>query len=230
MREANTLQGTGAWFNERTGKLTASRMKAASAFLKQKPEDKEKGKPPVEKEERYKLKIEILCERLTDDIVPKYVTQEMQWGIDQEPAAKEMFTTHMTALHGGDWTITDVGFISHPTLENCGASPDGWLKGQNALVEIKCPSSSTMIKWLLAAQDDPKWLPEEHLHQMILQSACMANIPVWFCAYDPRLPDKQKLLVRLFTPTEKQYEEIHNHAVKFLAEVDLMFDNLTKGA
>lgn len=225
MREANTLQGTGAWFNERTGKLTASRMAAAMSFLKAK-----KDEEPRESSERYKLKVEVLCERLTGDIVPKYVTQEMQWGIDQEPAAKEMFTTHMTGLHDGDWTITDVGFISHPTLENCGASPDGWLKGQNALVEIKCPSSGTMVKWLLAAKDDPNWLPEEYLPQMTLQSACMANIPVWFCAYDPRLPDKQKLLVRLFTPTQEQYDLVNDHAARFLTEVDTMFDNLTKGA
>jgi hypothetical protein len=59
MREENNLQGTGAWFNQRTGKLTASRMAAAMSFLKT-------GK---ESAARRDLKVEILAERLTDNII-----------------------------------------------------------------------------------------------------------------------------------------------------------------
>ncbi len=84
MREANQLQNTGAWFNDRTGKLTASRMAAAMSYLKAK-----KDESPKEASERRKLKIEILAERLTGNIVPKYVTQEMQWGIDRNPPQRK---------------------------------------------------------------------------------------------------------------------------------------------
>ncbi len=59
MRDANPFQNNGAWFNERTGKLTASRMAAAMSFLKAK-----KDEPARESSERRKLKIEILAERL----------------------------------------------------------------------------------------------------------------------------------------------------------------------
>lgn len=218
MREANQLQNTGAWFNDRTGKLTASRMASAMVYLKAK-----KGEEARESSERRKLKIEILCERLTGDIVPKYVTNEMQWGIDQEPMAKEAAQVKM------GWEIKDLPFIEHPYIENCGASPDGLIESEGALVEIKCPSSSTMISWVLAAAEDADWLPEEYLPQMTLQSACMGGIPVYFVAYDPRLPDKQKLLIRKFIPTEQQIEEVEEAARKFLGEVDAMFDKLTKG-
>lgn len=213
MREANQFQNTGEWFNDRTGKLTASRMNAARAFLKS----------GAEASERKKLKIEILCERLTGDIVPKYVTNEMQWGIDQEPAAKEMLSATM------GWTIRDLGFLDHPAIENCGASPDGYIEQEAALIEIKCPTSSTMLSWLLNAKENHLWLPEEHIAQMTLQSACMGGIPVWFCAYDPRLPEKQKLLLRKFTPTEEKIEEIENQARIFLQQVDEMFIKLTQG-
>ena len=221
MREANKLQGTGSWFNDRTGKLTASRMAAAMAFLKQTKEEKEKNKPPREASERRKLKIEILCEMLTGNIVPKYVTNEMQWGVDQEPVAKE-FITFKTG-----WNIKDLGFVEHPTIDNCGASPDGYIEEEGSLIEIKCPTSSTMVSWLLAAQENESWLPEEHTAQMILQSACMGGIPVWFAAFDPRLPDNQKLLMRKFTPTHEQIAAVENEAKKFLAEIEDMFTKLT---
>jgi len=233
MREANPLQQTGAWFNERTGKLTASRMASAMAFLKEKI-DKKTGKPPIdektgkpvpreEKEERRKLKNEILCERLTGDIVPKYLTQDMQHGIDQEPFAKQAAELKM------GWKIKDLPFIPHPFIENCGASPDGLIESENALVEIKCPSKMTMLSWILSAAEDPNWLPEEHIPQMTLQSACMGGIPVYFVAFDPRLPEKQKLLIRKFTPTEEEIAKVEEAAKQFLKEVDAMFDKLTIG-
>lgn len=223
LREANKLQQTGAWFNERTGKLTASRMKAARAFLRQTKEDKEKGKPPAEKEERRKLRIEILCERMTGNIVPKYVTADMQHGIDQEAPCKD----YLTVVKG--WTIKDLGFVEHPSLQLCGCSPDGWIEEEGALLEIKCPTSSTMIGWLLSAKEDDNWLPEEHIDQMLLQSSCFGGIPVYFVAFDPRLPEKQKLLIRKFTPTPEQIEKVEEDAKQFLEEVDRWFDILNKG-
>lgn len=218
MREANKFQQTGAWFNDRTGKLTASRMSAAKAFLKAKKDEELR-----EASERRKLKVEILCERMTGDIVPKYVTNEMQWGIDQEPVAKEFISLLKS------WTIKDLGFIEHPSIENCGASPDGYIEEEAALIEIKCPTQATMISWHLALAENPNWLPDEYLDQMLLQSACMGGIPVWFAGFDPRLPEHKKLILRKFTPTQEQIEEVERHAVKFLEEVDLMFNRLMKG-
>ena len=218
MREANKLQGTGAWFTSRSGKLTASRLAAARSFLKAK-----KDEPPRESSERRKLKIEILCERMTGDIVSKYVTQEMQWGIDQEPVAKE----YVSAKTG--WTIKDLPFIDHPHIENCGASPDGYIEEEGALIEVKCPSTSTMVSWLLAAQEDKLWVPDDHVDQMILQSACMGGIPVWFAAFDPRLPDNQKLLLRKFVPTDEEILQAERDAKAFLVEIEEMFEKLTTG-
>lgn len=222
MREANKLQQTGAWFNERTGKLTASRLKAARAFKQRTAKEIQENKPPQEKEERRKLKIEILCERMTGNIVPKYVTAEMQHGIDQEAPAKE----YLSVLK--NWTIKDLGFIDHPSIPLCGCSPDGWIEEEQSLLEVKCPTSGTMVSWLIESQD-PNWLPEEHLDQMLLQSACFGGVPVWFCAFDPRLPEKQKILLRKFVPTKKQIEETEEAARLFLAEVEVLFDLINQG-
>lgn len=204
MREANNQQGTGAWFNERTGKLTASRMAAAMNY----------NKNGDESAKRRELKIEIIAERLTGDIVPKYVTNDMKWGIEKEPEAKQAFETATGLI------VTDVGFIEHPRIGMCGASPDGFVSDGNAF-EVKCPTTSTHLTWLLAGV-----VPEEHKPQMILQRAVTGR-NVWFVSYDPRLPPKQALFYRLFEPTDKEIANVEMHAHRFLTEVEAMFTKIT---
>lgn len=220
MRQSNQFQNTGAWFNDRTGKLTGSRMASAMAFLREKKSKDGTPAPREDASERKRLKIEILAERMTGNIVPKYVTADMQWGIDTEPLAKEFFTVK-TGL-----TVKDVGFIDHPSIDNCGVSPDGVIMEERALIEIKCPKSETILGWHLEAAKDPNWLPEEYLPQMGLQSACFGGIPVYFCAFDPRLPDPVKLLIRKFEPSPEYIKEIESNAQSFLNEIDQMFDQL----
>lgn len=206
MRDLNPFQGNGAWFNERTGKVTASRMASAMAFLKN----------GNEASERRKLKIEILAERLTGDIVPKYQTAEMAWGIEKEPEAKEAFERRTGLL------VTDCGFINHPEIEFCGCSPDGFVS-DGCIIEIKCPTTTTHISWILAGL-----VPDEYKPQMTLQSA-VTKKDVWFCSYDPRLPEKQQLFIKKFEPTAQEIKLVEDAAKEFLREVDVMFDLLTKG-
>jgi putative phage-type endonuclease len=205
MREANDLQGTGAWFNARTGKLTASRMRSAIKRLKN----------GDDSAERKNLKIEILCERMTGDIMDKFVNQAMQWGIEKEPEAKAAYESKTGRI------IRDVGFIDHPRIQFCGASPDGFV--DDGLVEIKCPTTSTHVSWILDGG-----IPEEHIPQMVLQAAVTGRSWVDFVSYDPRMPEAQQLLVRRFYPTAGQIAEIETEADKFLAEVDALFDVITR--
>jgi putative phage-type endonuclease len=208
MREENPLQGTAAWHSARCGKLTASRMEAAMSFLKN-------GK---ESSKRIDLKKEILAERMTDQIVPKYTNSIMQHGIDTEPAAKMAFEAETGLL------ISDVGFIDHPEIEFCGCSPDG-LVSDGSLIEIKCPQTSTHLSWIISGQ-----VPEEHKPQMILQCICTGKSSVWFVSYDPRITKGAKqLYIRKFEPTEKEIQEVEEAAQKFLSEVDEMFDLITIG-
>lgn len=219
MTEANKFQtgeNFGAWMNSRSGKLTASRMADAMSFLKQTKEEKEKNKPPKESAARRELKIEILAERLTGDMVPKYVSREMQWGIDMEPNAKARFEQDTGLL------VTDCGFIDHPRIDLCGASPDGFVS-DGCLIEIKCPSTATFIKYLM---EDT--IPEEYIPQMTLQSSVTGK-DVWFVAYDPRIKhEKRQMFIKKFSPTREQIEKVEKAAIDFLAEVDQMFDQITK--
>jgi hypothetical protein len=211
-----TGENFGNWMNQRCGKLTASRMAAAMTFLKQTKAEIEKKEPPKESAARRDLKVEILAERMTGDMVSKYVSREMQWGIDQEPYAKAAFEAKTGLI------ITDCGFIDHPRIDLCGASPDGFVS-DGLLIEIKCPSTSTMINYILDGV-----VPEQYIPQMTLQSSVTGK-DVWFCAYDPRIKHESKqLFIRKFSPTPEQIQKVETEAVKFLAEVDQMFDLITQ--
>jgi predicted phage-related endonuclease len=204
MRENNPLQQTGAFWNSRIGKLTASRMASAMSYLK----------GGGDSAARKDLKIEILAERLTDNIVPKFVNGAMQWGIDHESMAKEAFEAK-TGLK-----ITDVGFVDHPMIEYFGASPDGFVSDGRA-IEIKCPTTSTHLKYLLGGV-----IPDEYKPQMSVQSACTGKA-VWFASFDPRMPKGKQLFIRLYEPTADEIKNVEAEAVKFLDEVEQMFEQLT---
>lgn len=215
MIEGNKLQtgeNFGNWMNDRCGKLTASRMAAAMSFTKPKKKDEE----PKETADRRNLKIEILAERMTGDMVSKYISKDMQWGIDQEPYAKARFEQETGLL------VVDTGFIDHPSIEFCGASPDGFVT-DGSLIEIKCPSTATYLKYLLNDQ-----VPEEYIPQMTLQSSVTGK-DVWFVAFDPRIKNhKKQIFIKKFSPTQKQLDDVESAAKKFLAEVDAMFDLINK--
>ena len=205
MRAPNEFQGNGIWFANRIGKLTASRMRSAMKRLKN----------GDDSAERRNLKIEMLAERMTDQIVPKYTNEAMLWGMETEPEAKDVYEEVTGRL------ITDVGFMDHPAIPFFGASPDGFV--DDGLIEIKCPTTSTHLTWVIDGE-----VPEEHKPQMIVQ--CLVTGRQWcdFVSYDPRVPESYQLFVRRFTPTLDERSEIEAEAVKFLAEVEEMFELITR--
>lgn len=200
-------QGTSGWLRARCGCLTASRMAEAMAFNKN-------GK---EAEARAKLKIELLTERLTDMAVERYVNDAMRWGIETEPDAKAKYEEIKGVL------IQDCGFALHDTIDFFGASPDGLL-GDDGLIEIKCPTSTTHLKWLLDGV-----VPEQHKPQMLAQLLITGRSWCDFMSYDPRFTDEQAVLIRRFQPTAEELQDVEDAAMTFLAEVDQMFDKITRG-
>lgn len=198
-------QGSAQWFSDRTGALTASRMRNAMSFLKNGAESKE----------RSSLKIEILAERLTGNVVPHYVTPAMQHGIDTEPMARAAYEMHTGQL------VAECSYIRHPTIADFGASPDGRI-GKPLGVEIKAPTTATMIAWRMAGV-----VPDEHKPQMIAQCVCAGFDAVEFVAFDPRLPKHLQLLILRYTPTQEERDAVETAARTFLQEVDAMFEQLT---
>lgn len=198
-----------AWLSARCGKLTASRMRDAMALTK-------KGEPS---ESRSKLMRELLAERITGSSVRHFVTDAMAWGLEKEAEAKAAYE----ALSGR--LVADAGFYDHPRIDNFGATPDGLL-GRDALIETKCPTTTTFVEWTLKGE-----IPDEHKPQMCAQLACTGRTGVVFVAYDPRIKNpSRRLFVREYEPKPEEIQAVEAAAEQFLAELDRMFELFTERA
>lgn len=193
-----------AWLAARAGKLTASRMADAMAYLKS-------GAPAAA---RTRLMHELLAERLTGHSMPHVVTDAMMWGQEHEDEAVDALLAR--------WPQYDVRasrFYEHPTIENFGATPDRDV-GDDGLLEVKCPTTPTFLAWVLAGV-----VPEEHRPQMTAQLLCSGRAWCGFVAYDPRVREEgRRLFVRKFVPTADERARVEQAAITFLAELDAMFE------
>lgn len=189
----------------RIGKLTASRMADAMDFLKS-------GKPSKARQDYMR---DLVAERLTDIVVPHYVTSYMLHGIEQEPHAKAAYTAATGRI------IRPAPFLDHPGIDMCGATPDGFVE-DDGLIEIKCPSTGKFLDWIMADE-----VPDEHKPQMLLQLSVTRKEWVDFVAYDPRMPEWKRLFIRRFQPWPWEIEEIERHAMQFLDEVEALFERIS---
>jgi len=195
-----------AWLSQRCGKLTASRM-ADAMDLTAKGADSAKRKA---------LKVELLAERLTGDTVPHFVNSFMQWGLEQEPAAKAAYE-----LASGQM-ILPCGFYDHPQIADFGATPDGLIP--QGVIEFKCAQTTTHLTWMLAGG-----VPEQHKPQILSQLACTGRERAVFVSFDPRIKDERKrLFIAEWTPAKEEIQAVEEAARKFLAEVEEMFIQITE--
>lgn len=205
---ANPHQNNGHWMSDRTGCLTASRIAKAIKRLRD-------GSYSKESDDMAK---EILAERLSGIAMTHYVSPEMEHGTETEPEAREVYEAHTGNL------VQLVGFIKHPSIQWCGASPDG-LVDDDGLIEIKCPKTATHIGYKAMRE-----APLEYRPQMLLQLACTRRSWVDFVSYDNRVKDpKHRLHVVRFEPDRFEIEKIEEEAAEFLRRIDNLFDQLNGG-
>jgi len=120
------------WYTARCGSLGASVIADALAKLKD-------GKTPGATSTNLRAKL--VVERLTGVYEDGYRSAAMQFGVDNEDAARMAYEAHTGVF------VEQVGLVKHPTIEGSHASPDG-LVGDDGLIEIKCPNSATHIETL----------------------------------------------------------------------------------
>jgi putative phage-type endonuclease len=196
------LQRTDDWRIARLGLVTASRIADVMARTKS-------GYGAS----RANYMAELLTERLTGQPSPSFTNAAMQWGIDKEPEARAAYAARTGII------IEETGFIRHPTLA-AGASPDG-LVGDDGCVEIKCPSTATMLEYL-----EDRTVPTKYRLQMQWQMACTGRAWNDFAAYDPRLPEHLRLLIIREPRSVDLIAEITGEVEKFLAELEAKFQRL----
>lgn len=195
-------QGSPEWLAMRLGKLTASRMADAMA------------KPETAARKNYIA--QLVAERLTGQVAESFCNAAMAHGTEYEPIARAEYEI----LTGHDVNLID--FVDHPSLEWCGASPDG-LVGDLGLVEIKAPNTATHIDYLLGQKPPAKYIP-----QMALQLICTGRKWCDFVSFDPRMPEKHRLFVVRYEPSD--LEKYNEAAALFLADVDDTIARLERAA
>jgi putative phage-type endonuclease len=139
-------QGTHEWKLARLGHVSGSSVADVMA----------KGKSG-EAITRKKYKTRLVAERLTNEVSESYTNASMEWGVATEPMARQAYeVSHETF-------VDKTGFWKHPTIKWLGCSPDG-LVGDDGLVEIKCPNTTTHIDYLWADE-----VPSEYYKQIQCQ-------------------------------------------------------------
>jgi putative phage-type endonuclease len=196
-------QGTPEWFAQRLGKVTASRVADIIA----------KTKTGVAAS-RGNYLAQLVAERLTGQAADSFKSGAMQHGTETEPMARMAYETETGQM------VTEVAMIQHPKIEMAGASPDG-LVGEDGLVEIKCPNTSTHIATLMADK-----APSGYMAQMQWQMACTGRAWCDFVSFDPRMPEDMQLFIKRVPRDEKLIAEYEAEVIKFLAEVQETVDKL----
>jgi putative phage-type endonuclease len=187
------VQGSPEWFSIRCGKVTASRVADVVAKTKS-------GWGAS----RANYAAELIAERLTGTPAEGFTSAAMQWGTDQEPAARMAYEFMY------DVNVEQVGFVGHPGLKDAGASPDG-LVGEIGMVEIKCPNTATHIDTLINQK-----VPAKYITQMMWQMACTGRLWCDFVSYDPRLPESMQMFVKRVDRDELLIKELEGEVIAFL--------------
>ena len=196
-------QGTPEWFAQRLGKVTASRVSDIIA----------KTKTGVSAS-RANYLAQLVAERLTGQAADTFTSGAMQHGTETEPQARMAYEAETGLM------VTEVAMIQHGTIEMAGASPDG-LVGEDGLVEIKCPNTSTHIATLMADK-----APSQYIPQMQWQMACTGRAWCDFVSFDPRMPEDMQLFIKRVPRDNALIAEYEAEVVKFLAEVQETVDKL----
>ncbi len=193
-------QGSDEWLLERAGKVTASQihnvmMKSTTAGY-----------------QNYMA--QLICERLTGQPVETFRSAAMEHGNDTEPQARAFYEME-TGL-----TVQEVGFLEHPSISGCGASPDG-LVGEIGLVEIKCPQPAKHIKNLMGDAID-----RNYLLQMQWQMACTGRAWCDFVSFNPAFSDRLQMSVRRVEINPETQEEMRATVTTFLAKMEAKLETL----
>ena len=168
-------QGTDEWHEARRGHITASRFKEVMT--------KARGGGLSKGAETYLH--ELIAEHLTGKPADSYTTREMQWGHDHEADARASY------IYETNTNLYEEGFVKHRDYEWVGGSPDGSVVDGEGLVEIKCPYTSREHARTVVT----KKVPDIYIPQV--QGLLWVTGREWcdFISFDPRWPDKHKLVI-----------------------------------
>ncbi len=199
------LQRTEEWFQERAGKVTASRFKdilpgARGNYLAI----------------RDNYMRQLIAERLTGKPKDQISAKQLDWGNEHEAAA--VFAYEMEVGQ----SVTPAGFITHAAYPEAGGSPDGFV-GTDGLIEIKCPFDPAQH---IAYLEDSAW--EDHIPQKQGNLWVAGKQWIDFVSYCPLFPQQMQLFKRRFYRDEKYISMLASEVCGFLVVMQNTIAELKK--
>jgi putative phage-type endonuclease len=200
----NIEQGSDEWKQARLGHVTASNIADVMS----------KGKGSAEAVGRYKYKVKLVAERLTQTAGESFTNAAMEWGIEQEQFACIEYEASRNVF------VERTGFWLHPTISWLGVSPDR-LVGDEGLIEVKCPNTTTHLGYLFENK-----IPADYYKQIQCQLWVTGRQWCDFVSYDPRLPKRNQLLIVRTERDESLIKEMEAETIQFLSEVNQLIIKL----
>lgn len=116
-------------------------------------------------------------------------TKAMQWGADQEDAAKSLFMQ----MNFPEGEMAELSSCKHDTIPHFAASPDGAIYGRDGeglkIIEVKCPNINTYMKYRTLIHDAAslKETEPKYYWQMMAEMSCTGAKGGIFIVYCPWL-------------------------------------------
>ena len=164
--------------------------------------------------------MELAIERITGKSAsPNFMNQAMHDGVEREPDARTLFE----AVTGKDVALC--GSFDHPEIANTSASPDGLLREENAVLELKCPTHITHCRNILSDT-----MPKNYQYQVQWQMACTESDYAYFASYHPDFPPELRLKWVKVLRDNMMILDIEDAVRQFDIEVEDLIIKLKKGA
>lgn len=139
------VQGSEEWIAARCGVLTASEMKLIITPSTLKPAKNDKASAHL---------YEILAQRITKYVEPRYISEDMLRGTEDELEARELYDRHYAS-------VQEVGFITNDQWGfTLGYSPDA-LVGDDGMIECKSRRQKFQVETIIYGVP-----AEEHILQI----------------------------------------------------------------
>lgn len=183
-----------SWFRSRVGFLTGSKIADIMKSGRKKDE--------IFSETAKTYLFQVAGERLfnptflnDDGIFQDYIdqvsvnTKAMQWGADQEDAAKSLWMQ----MNFPEGEIVELSSCKHDTIPYFAASPDGAIYGRDGedlkIIEVKCPNINTYMKYRTLIHDAAslKEVEPKYYWQMMAEMSCTGATSGIFITYCPWL-------------------------------------------
>ena len=182
------------WFRSRVGNITGSKV----ADIMKSGRKKDELWSDTAKSYLYQIAGERLFNPVflnNDDVFQDYIdqtsftTKAMQWGSEQEDAAKSLYMT----MNFPEGEIVELSSCQHDTIPHFAASPDGAIYGRNKedirIIEVKCPNINTYMKYRSLIHDAAslKETEPKYYWQMMAEMSCTGAKSGIFITYCPWL-------------------------------------------